>query len=133
MTLTAFVLPVRVYYEDTDASGVAYHANYLRWFERGRTEWLRSRGFGQEDLRLREGIAFTIASLQIDYLKPARLDDLLDVVTRIGELKRASVVFEQTLRRAGSGELLARISVRAACVDAATFRPKALPSGFAGV
>jgi acyl-CoA thioester hydrolase len=133
MSLTAFVLPVRVYYEDTDASGVAYHANYLRWFERGRTEWLRSRGYGQEDLRLREGIAFTLASLQIDYLKPARLDDLLDVVTRIGELKRASVVFEQWLQRAGSDQVLARLTARAACVDAATFRPKPLPPGFSGV
>ena len=133
MSLTAFVLPVRVYYEDTDASGVAYHANYLRWFERGRTEWLRSRGYGQEDLRLREGIAFTLASLQIDYLKPARLADLLDVVTRIGELKRASVVFEQWLQRAGSDQVLARLSARAACVDATTFRPKSLPAGFRGV
>lgn len=133
MSLTAFVLPVRVYYEDTDASGVAYHANYLRWFERGRTEWLRSRGYGQEDLRLREGIAFTLASLQIDYLKPARLDDLLDVVTRLGELKRASVVFEQWLQRSGSDQVLARLTVRAACVDAATFRPKPLPASFAGV
>ena len=77
--------------------------------------------------------AFTLASLQIDYLKPARLDDLLDVVTRIGELKRASVVFEQWLQRAGSDQVLARLSARAACVDATTFRPKSLPAGFRGV
>lgn len=120
---------VRVYYEDTDASGVAYHANYLRWFERARTEWLRGRGYGQENLRLDAGVAFTVSSLEIEYRKPARLDDELRVQTRIAELRRASLIFEQVLLRVGGGETLTTARVRIACVDAATFRPKALPAG----
>lgn len=125
-----FVWPLRVYYEDTDASGVSYHASYLRWFERARTEWLRARGFGQEQLRLAHGVAFTVSNLEIDYVRPARLDDQVEVVTRIGELRRVSVRFEQVLRLAGGpGTLLARARVRAACVDATTFKPVVLPAG----
>ncbi len=119
--------PIRVYYEDTDASGVAYHANYLRWLERARTEWLRGQGYGQERLRLELGVAFTVSTLEIEYRKPARLDDELEVRTRIAELRRASLIFEQSLSRAG--ETLTTARVRIACVDAATFRPKALPPG----
>jgi acyl-CoA thioester hydrolase len=121
--------PIRVYYEDTDASGVAYHANYLRWFERARTEWLRGKGYGQERLRLEAGVAFTVSTIEIEYRKPARLDDELVVRTRVAELRRASVIFEQVLERIGGGESLTTARVRIACVDAATFRPKALPPG----
>jgi acyl-CoA thioester hydrolase len=120
--------PLRVYYEDTDASGVAYHANYLRWFERARTEWLRAKGYGQEQLRLDAGVAFTVSTIEVEYRKPARLDDELQVQTRVAELRRASLIFEQSLLRA-DGLLLATARVRIACVDAATFRPKALPPG----
>jgi len=120
--------PIRVYYEDTDASGVAYHANYLRWFERARTEWLRARGYGQERLRVEEGVAFTVSTIEVEYRKPARLDDELQVQTRVAELRRASLIFEQSLLRA-DGQLLSTARVRIACVDAATFRPKALPPG----
>ncbi|MDM4771721.1 tol-pal system-associated acyl-CoA thioesterase [Solimonas sp. SE-A11] len=120
--------PIRVYYEDTDASGVVYHANYLRWFERARTEWLREKGYGQERLRLEAGVAFTISTIEIGYLKPARLDDELQVQTRVVELRRASLIFEQSLLR-DDGQVLTTARVRIACVDAATFRPKALPSG----
>ncbi|HEY0917496.1 MAG TPA: tol-pal system-associated acyl-CoA thioesterase [Solimonas sp.] len=120
--------PIRVYYEDTDASGVTYHANYLRWFERARTEWLRGKGYGQERLRLEAGVAFTISSIEIEYRKPARLDDELVVRTRVVELRRASLIFEQTLLGDG-GQILTTARVRIACVDAATFRPKALPPG----
>jgi acyl-CoA thioester hydrolase len=129
MTASPFVFPIRVYYEDTDASGVAYHANYLRWFERGRTEWLRSLGFSQELLREELAVAFTVANLQIDYRRPARLDDLLEVATRVAEVRAASLVFEQVLGPAGGGQLLARASVRVGCVDMADFRPTALPGG----
>lgn len=121
-----FSWPVRVYYEDTDVSGVVYHANYLRWFERARTEWLRARGLGQEALRVEHGIAFTVAGLEIAYLRPARLDDELEVVTVIEQAKRASLVFAQTLR-APDGAPLAQARVRVGCVDAANFRPCALP------
>jgi acyl-CoA thioester hydrolase len=121
-----FSWPIRVYYEDTDASGVAYHASYLRWFERARTEWVRDRGLSQEVLRLEHGIAFTVANIEVDYVRPARLDDELTVVTAISELRRVSLGFRQELRKAG--EILARARVRAACVDAATFRPAKMPA-----
>lgn len=125
--MTPFVWPVRAYWEDTDASGVVYHANYLRWFERARTEWLRARGYDQEAMRVTLGIAFTVASLEIRYLRPARLDDALEVQTEVVEIKRASLSFRQRLLRPASGEWLSEITVRAGCVDAATFRPRALP------
>lgn len=124
---TDFIWPIRVYWEDTDASGVVYHANYLRWFERARTEWLRARGYDQESMRTQLGVAFTVAGLEIRYLRPARLDDALEVTTQAIEIKRASLSFRQQLRRAGSGEVLSDTTVRAGCVDAATFRPRALP------
>lgn len=123
-----FVWPVRVYWEDTDASGVVYHANYLRWFERARTEWLRAKGHDQESMRTQLGIAFTVASLEIRYLKPARLDDALEVHVQVPAARRASLGFVQRLLRAGSGEVLCEASVRVACVDAATFKPRVLPA-----
>ncbi|MEQ1440760.1 tol-pal system-associated acyl-CoA thioesterase [Fontimonas sp. SYSU GA230001] len=122
-----FRFPVRVYYEDTDASGVTYHANYLRWFERGRTEWLRALGIGQEGLRDGTGAVFTVASLQIDFRRPARLDDALDVVTMVAAVRRASLLFEQTLVRSADGELLARAAVKVGCVSHGDFRPIPLP------
>lgn len=123
-----FVWPVRVYWEDTDASGVVYHANYLRWFERARTEWLRAKGHDQESMRTQLGIAFTVASLEIRYLRPARLDDALEVQVEVPQARRASLGFVQRLRRAGTGELLCEASVRVGCVDAATFKPRPLPA-----
>lgn len=125
---TVFVWPLRVYWEDTDASGVVYHANYLRWFERARTEWLRAKGHDQESMRTQLGIAFTVASLEIRYLKPARLDDALEVQLEVPEARRASLGFRQRLLRTGTGEILSEASVRVGCVDAATFRPRALPA-----
>lgn len=128
----SFAFPIRVYYEDTDASGVAYHANYLRWLERARTEWLRSLGMDQRRLRAELGVVFTVAKLQIDYRRPALLDDLLQVVTEVALLRRASVVFEQRLL-AQDGRLLARGSVQVACVSADGFRPVALPARLADI
>lgn len=125
--MSTFSWPVRVYWEDTDASGVVYHANYLRWFERARTEWLRARGFDQERLRVEQGVAFTVASLEIRYLRPAHLDDALSVEVAVAEARRASLSFRQALRRAADGELLSEASVRVGCVDAASFRPRAIP------
>lgn len=128
MSTKEFIWPIRVYYEDTDASGVVYHANYLRWFERGRTEWLRAQGWGQETLRTEHGIAFTIANLEITYLKPARLDDELEVVTAVTGIRRASLSFSQFLRHTRVRDMvLARITLRVACVDMLNFRPRALP------
>lgn len=123
----SFSWPIRVYWEDTDASGVVYHANYLRWFERARTEWLRDKGHDQESLRTSRGIAFTVADLSVRYLRPARLDDALDVIVELAESRKASLRFRQILRRSGGGEVLAEAEIRVGCVDAATFRPCALP------
>lgn len=125
-----FIWPIRVYWEDTDASGVVYHANYLRWFERARTEWLRARGLSQEDLRHQEGVAFTVANLHVDYVRPARLDDELVIHTRVASAGRASIEFAQRLCRSGNGEELARLQARVACVDALSFKPRGLPASF---
>lgn len=124
-----FVWPIRVYWEDTDASGVVYHANYLRWFERARTEWLRARGYDQEKLRLEVGIAFTVADLSIQYKRPARLDDQVEVVTQVEEVKNITLILSQTLRRAEKPEeLMCKATVRVACIDANTFMPKRIPA-----
>jgi len=124
---SVFVFPARVYYEDTDASGVVYHANYLRWFERARTEWLRALGLGQEQLMRQLAVAFTVANIEIDFRAPARLDDALEVHTAVPLMRRASIVFEQTLYRAGESQLLARAKVRVGCVSSTDFRPMPLP------
>jgi len=125
-----FTWPVRIYYEDTDLSGVVYHANYLRFLERGRTEWLRRQGLSQEVLRVEHGIAFTLANMQIDFLLPARLDDLLEVTVELVSRKRASMIFGQTLRRYSNPEqILVRATARVGCVDIAKFRPRVLPEG----
>lgn len=118
---------VRVYYEDTDASGVVYHANYLRWFERARSEWLRALGGHQQQLLESAGVAFTVSHLDIHYRRPARLDDLLRVETEVTEVRRASLHFLQRLLRAEDNLLLSEVKVRAGCVDYKNFRPRALP------
>lgn len=122
-----FIVPIRVYYEDTDSSGVVYHANYLRYFERARTEWLRGLGFSHRALSESFGIAFSVSRLNIDYLRPARLDDALIASAEVGECRRASLSFNQNLQREGESNLLARAHVRVACVNAKTFRPCGLP------
>jgi len=121
-----FHWPVRVYYEDTDSGGVVYHANYLRYFERTRTEYLRSLGFQLDELLEREGILFVVRSLQIDYLKPARFNEALTVETEITQLKPASLVFRQALVR-GSDETLSVAEVKVVCLRADGFRPLAIP------
>ena len=122
-----FAWHARVYYEDTDASGVVYHARYLAFFERARTELLRSAGFSQQELLEREKVAFTISRIQVDYRKPARLDDELLIQTTI-EPGRALIEFDQHLLRQPDGELLATARVKAGCVDLARFRPQRIPS-----
>lgn len=119
------VLPVRVYYEDTDAAGVVYYANYLRFCERARTEWLRRLGFGQQALLAGDGTAFVVRSVQADFLLPARLDDSLDVLTRIDTLRRASILFHQEIHR--GDELLFLAKVLVACIDWQKQRPAAIP------
>lgn len=124
-----FRWPLRVYYEDTDLSGVVYHANYLKFFERARTEWLRALGCSQERLRDEVQVVFTVSRVEVAFLKPARLDDELDASVVVGEVRRASLGLTQELWRRGSTPmLLATAAVRVACVDAARFRPVALPA-----
>lgn len=120
-----FVLPVRVYYEDTDAGGVVYYANYLRFFERARTEWLRNLGFEQDRLLQDTGIAFAARSVEVEYLKPARLDDMLDVVSRIDSLGRAQIVFAQRIER--GGEILVETKMRIASFDPKRGKAVAMP------
>jgi acyl-CoA thioester hydrolase len=131
--MTEWRWPIRVYYEDTDASGVVYHAAYLRYFERARTEWLRTQGYSQERLRTDLGIAFAVADMSIEFRRPARLDDELTVSAAVIERRRASLVFAQELCAAALPEhVLTRAQVRVACVDVTRFVPRALPQIFAG-
>lgn len=120
-----FSFPIRVYWEDTDAGGVVYHASYVRFLERARTEWLRARGIGQQALRESEDLVLVIRDLSIDFHKPARLDDVLQVSVAISELRPASLRFEQVITRAD--QVLVRAQVRAACLVASSFRPRPLP------
>ena len=122
---TAFSVPVRVYWEDTDAAGIVFYANYLKFFERARTEWLRCFGFGQEALR-RDGVAFIVSETTLRYLKPARLDDVVDVSVDVAHLGQASLHLAQRAHRAG--ELLAEGTIRIGCVELGTFRPCRIPN-----
>lgn len=119
---------MRVYWEDTDAGGVVYHANYLRFLERARSEWLRSCGVVQSRLREREGLALVISAVDIKFLQPARLDDEIEATLRLDHLRAASMIMSQQLTRVADGALLARARVRAGCVDAASLRPAPLPN-----
>ncbi len=114
-----------MYWEDTDAGGVVYHAQYLAFLERARTEWLRTRGYGQDLLRGSHDLVFAVRAMRIDFRKPARLDDALDVSVALRECRRASMVIVQGIRR--QGELLLDAEVRIAALNASDFRPRAIP------
>ena len=117
--------PVRVYWEDTDAGGVVFYANYLKFFERARTEWLRALGVEQSDLRQRTGAIFVVSDTRVRYVRPARLDDALDVTVDLTSRGRASLALSQQALR--GDELVAEGEIRIGCVDAATLRPCRLP------
>ncbi|PPD46986.1 MAG: tol-pal system-associated acyl-CoA thioesterase [Methylobacter sp.] len=125
MRQTPFLWPIRIYYEDTDAGGVVFYANYLKFFERARTERLRAMGYEQDELRNQEGILFVVRSVQVDYLSPARFNDLLQVSAEVTLIKNASLTFTQAVAR--GNEVLATGLVRIACLDAGTLRPKVIP------
>jgi acyl-CoA thioester hydrolase len=120
-----FSWPTRVYWEDTDAGGVVYHAQYLAFLERARTEWLRARGKGQELLRAEHDLVFAVRAMRIDFRSPARLDDALQVSVALRECRRASLVIAQAVRRGDA--LLLDAEVRVAALSAATFRPRPIP------
>ncbi len=126
--MNEFLWPVRVYYEDTDAGGVVYYANYLKFMERARTEWLRELGFEQDALRNEDGIIFAVRAVQIDYLKPARFNDLLQVSVRTLRAGKASVTLAQSVARDGQGDALCTATVKLASLDVQTLRPKAVPA-----
>jgi acyl-CoA thioester hydrolase len=121
-----FSARMRIYWEDTDAAGIVFYANYLKFFERARTEWLRSLGFGQEALRTEAGIAFVVSETRLRYRRPARLDDVIDVSVAVAHLGQASLEIAQEARRAG--ELLADGTIRIGCVELGTFRPCRIPN-----
>jgi acyl-CoA thioester hydrolase len=116
---------LRIYWEDTDAGGVVFYANYLKFFERARTEWLRACGFEQEKLRASEGVIFVVVDTQVRYLRPARLDDLLRITVAVRHAGAASMRLTQTAWR--GAEALCMGDIRIACVDAASFQPCAIP------
>lgn len=118
-------LTLRVYYEDTDAAGVVYYANYWRFCERARTEWLREHGFEQQVLMDDSGLAFVVRSVHGNYLRPARLDDELTVITSVSMARRASLEFTQHIDR--GAERLFNASVSIACLDTRRGRPAAIP------
>ncbi|ADE13389.1 tol-pal system-associated acyl-CoA thioesterase [Nitrosococcus halophilus Nc 4] len=124
--MNEFVLPMRVYYEDTDSGGVVYHANYLKFMERARTEWLRSQGFEQDALLKEQGLLFAVRSLRLDYLRPGRFNDWLKVHTHLLQCRKASLTFSQTVQR-GEESALCQAEVKVACLDAQTFRPRPIP------
>ncbi|WBY01570.1 tol-pal system-associated acyl-CoA thioesterase [Ramlibacter tataouinensis] len=122
-----FSWPVRVYWEDTDAGGIVFYANYLKFFERARTEWLRALGIGQAQLRERTGGMFVVTETSVRYLRPARLDDELRVTAELSEAGRASMTLRQQALQHPGGELLAEGTIRIGWVDAATLRPARIP------
>ena len=132
---------LRVYWEDTDAGGIVFYANYLKFFERARTEWLRSLGHQQEQMRVQGGVMFVVTDTTVRYLRPARLDDLIDVTVHVKHAGRAQLTLAQqawkltepnvmpnaTPRAGAAPELLAEGTIRIACVDAGTFKPARIP------
>ncbi len=121
-----FEWPVRVYYEDTDSGGVVYHSNYFNFMERARTEWLRALGFEQDKIRSEYQLLFAVHSMQLTYKRPARFNDALLIRSRLKKAAGASMLFEQNIYR--GEELLCEASVRIACLDAESFRPKSIPN-----
>ena len=136
-TQNTFLLPIRVYYEDTDAGGVVYHSNYIKFFERARTEWLRQLGYELDELAQEEQLLFVVRAISCEYLRPALFNDELFVSAEIIELGKTSIQFEQKVMRAAketdppnsdSCVILATGLVTVVSVDASKFRPKRLPT-----
>ena len=122
-----FSWPVRIYWEDTDAGGVVYYANYLRFLERARTEWLRSLDIDQSQVRDEHGVVFVVREVAIEYLAPAKLDDELESRIDAVERRSASMTFAQRILRRIDGAVLVTAQVRVACVAADGFKPRRIP------
>ena len=126
---TVFTWTIRVYYEDTDAGGIVFYANYLKFFERARTEWLRALGVNQHELLEQHGAMFVVKHAGIDYHAPAKLDDVITLTLSIEKLGRASIQFAQ--QACCGAIMLASARVKAGCVDRATLKPRSLPDAVA--
>jgi acyl-CoA thioester hydrolase len=121
-----FELPVRVYFQDTDAGGVVYHASYVNFMERARTEWLRGFGYSNAALMKELGVVFVVRSLKLDYLRPALLDDMLTVTAQIREVGRSRIALHQMVQR--DEEKLAEAEIHLVCVSLETFKPVSVPA-----
>ncbi len=124
--MNSFNWPIRVYYEDTDAGGVVFYANYLKFFERARTEMLRDLGFEQDQLIQIQKLIFVVRSVKVDYLKPAKFNDLINVNSVVIEKKKTSLIFKQSILR--EDLVLCDAEIRIACLDAQTMKPKPIPT-----
>ena len=129
----SFVIPVRIYYEDTDAGGVVYYANYLKYLERCRTEWLRQLGHDQSELMRDPGIAFVVRRIELEYLKPARLDEQLSVHLELERIARSQLFFRQRICRANpdapdGGDILVTGQIQLVCVNAAQMKIASIPA-----
>ena len=125
MSTAGFICKARVYYEDTDAGGVVFYANYLKFMERARTEWLRELGLEQDQLMQDSGVVFAVTHVHMDFLKPAKFNNLLDVSVELLKLGKASITVHQEIYR--ENELLNRADIKLACVDMITFAPMRIP------
>ena len=134
--MSVFSWPARVYWEDTDGGGIVYYANYLRFLERARTEWLRSLGYSQQALAREPGIVFAVASLTVEYRRPARLDDELAITCQPHAERAATIRFEQAIfrgRNPGGEPPILTAEARVVCVDAHTLKPRRLPESLINV
>ncbi len=128
--MKSHIFPVRVYYEDTDAGGIVFYANYLKFFERARTEWLRDLGI-EQDILLEHSTGFVVKRVEMDNHKPARFNELLRIKSEIVELKRASLVFKQIIISPDEQRLVSAL-IRVACVDLSTMKPQVIPEKMLG-
>jgi acyl-CoA thioester hydrolase len=128
LMVTAFKHPIRIYWEDTDAGGIVYYANYLKFMERARTEWLRALGVEQESLQSEHGLMFVVVHADVSFRKPARYGDSLQVSCTLAERSRASMTFSQQVVRESTDELLVEGFIRIACLDALKLKPRGLPA-----
>lgn len=122
-----FTLPIRIYYEDTDAGGIVYNANYVKFLERCRTEWLRSLGV-EQDVLLKKGIAFVVRRIELDFIRPAKFNDMIEVTAEVEKLGSASLVFSQKISDRADGTMLASAMVKIGCVDLGCMKPLAMPA-----
>lgn len=123
-----FSAKYRIYYEDTDAGGVVYYANYLKFFERARTDFLRARGISQSELSQKENLVFVVRKCEIEYVFPARLDDEIEVSVEVKEMRPASILMEQKMTK--SGKILSTLNVKIACINSKNFKPEKIPTTY---